>query len=261
MRKRLWTILLTVFVFLSGTALGLSTVYRVDTVTVNVNYVTEVAKEEGAGLQSCLEEAYQGVSTLFVKQETADEILKEYPYFRITGFKKSYPKRLVIEVTENAEVYAIEKTAGEEYYILSADGVVLDIRDTHINRLNGEENVILKGLDITAEKGEKPLGDACFAAILSLGQEFSTKLNGIRCNVVSIQLIRRSPEVVVSVTMREGVKVYISNPEQLTKEKTEEALTKYLALSDTEKTCGRILLFENAGQIYSDYSSIDEFEQ
>ena len=261
MRKRLWTILLTVFVFLSGTILGISTVYRVDTVTVNVNYVTEVAKEEGATLQNRLEEAYQGVSTLFVKQKTADEILKEYPYFRITDFKKSYPKRIVIDVTENAEVYAIEKTAGEEYYILSADGVVLDIRDTHINRLNGEENVILKGLTVNVEKGQKPMGDECFASVLALCQEFSTELNGIRCNVVSVQLIRRSPKVVLSVTMREGVKVYINNPEQLTKEKTEEALTKYLALSDAEKMCGRILLFENSGQIYSDYSPIDEFEQ
>ena len=49
MRKRLWTILLTVFVFLSGTALGLSTVYRVDTVTVNVTYVTAEAQAEAFG--------------------------------------------------------------------------------------------------------------------------------------------------------------------------------------------------------------------
>ena len=144
MRKKLWTILLTIFVFLSGALLGLSTVYRVDTVTLDVNYVTEEARVEGEKIQTRLEKAYQGECTFFVKQKTAEDILKEYPYFRVTGFEKSFPKRLVIEITENAEVYAIEKTVGEEYYILSADGVVLDIRDNYINPLNGEENVILK---------------------------------------------------------------------------------------------------------------------
>ena len=74
MRKKLWTILLTVFVFLAGTALGLSTVYRVDTVTVNVNYVTEAAKVEGAALQEALEETYAGTSTLFAKQKNANYI-------------------------------------------------------------------------------------------------------------------------------------------------------------------------------------------
>ncbi|MBO5736382.1 MAG: hypothetical protein J6S04_01110 [Clostridia bacterium] len=259
MRKRLWTILLTVFVFLSGTALGLSTVYRVDTVTVNVNYVTEAAKVEGAVLQERLQEAYEGASTLFVKQKNAEDVLKEYPYFRITGFEKSYPKRLVIDVTENAEVYAIEKTAGQEYYILSADGVVLDVRNTHVNLLNGEENVILKGLLVAVEKGKQPTGDVCFASVLSVCQELSSQLNGIRCNVVAVDLIRRSPEMVLTVTMREGVKLYISNPGELVKEKVEVALSEYSALSDAEKTGGRILLFENAGKIYADYSAVDEF--
>ena len=261
MRKKLWTILLTIFVFLSGSMLGISAVYRVDTVTVNVNYVTEVAKLEGETLQARLEEEYQGVCTLFAKQKAAEVILEEYPFFRITGFEKAYPKRLVIEVTENVEVYAIEKTAGEEYYVLNAEGVVLDIRDTYLNRLNGEENVVLKGLNVTAEKGAVPTEDDAFLTVLAVCQTLSEKLNGIRCNVVSVDLIRRSPEMVLVITMREGVKVYISNPEQFMQEKAQVALDKYFALSDAEKTGGRILLVEDAGQIYSDYSSVDEFQQ
>ena len=260
MRKKLLTILLTVFVFLSGAALGISTVYCVDTVTVNVHYVTEEAKTEGAELQVRLEEAYCGTNTFFAKQKTAEDVLKDYPYFRITDFEKSYPKRLVIDITENAEVYAIEKTPDEEYYILSADGVVLDVRDTHINRLNGEENVILKGLDVSIEKGSVPKGDACFTAVLSVCQEFSTMLNGIRCNVVSVSLRNRTPEMVLVVTMREGVKIYFSNPTQLIKEKVEAALSEYDGLTDAEKTTGRILVVENSGEIYPDYSSMDEFE-
>lgn len=261
MRKKLWTILLTIFVFLSGALLGFSTVYRVDTVTVNVNYVTEEARIEGEDLQTRLERAYQGSSTFFVKQKTAEEVLKEYPYFRISGFKKSFPKRLIIEITENAEVYAIEKTAGEEYYILSADGVVLDVREDYINPLNGEANVVLKGLTVDVEKEKKPTGDACFTPVLGVCQELSVALNGIRCNVVSVALIRRTPETILAITMREGVKIYISNPTQLTREKVEVALTEYNALTDAEKTGGRILLFESSGQIYPNYSAVDEFAQ
>ena len=260
MRKKLWTILLTVFVFLAGSALGISTVYRVDTVTVNVNYITEEAKTAGEEIQTHLEEAYQGASTLFVKQSEAEEILEEYPYFRITSFEKSYPKRIVIEITENAEVYAIEKTAGETYYILNANGVVIDIRKNPVNPLNNEENVLLKGLDLTLENGERST-DETFLTILSACQQFSERLNGIRCNVVSVALIRQTPEMIVAFTMREGVTLYISNPGQFTEEKVEAALTEYFALSDAEKMCGRILLFENSGQIYSDYSSVDEFQQ
>ena len=186
--------------------------------------------------------------------------MEDYPYFRITSFEKSYPKRIVIEITENAEVYAVEKTAGEAYYILNANGVVISIRQNPTNPLNGEENVLLKGLDLTLENGERST-DETFLTMLSTCQAFSEELSGIRCNVVSVALIRRTPEMVLAFTMREGVTLYISNPAQLTKEKVEVALTKYFDLSDAEKMCGRILFFENSGQIYSDYSSIDEFQQ
>ena len=137
---------------------------------------------------------------------------------------------------------------------------MIDIRKNPVNPLNNEENVLLKGLNITMENGERST-DETFLTILSTCQEFSDKLNGIRCNVVSATLIRRTPEMVLAFTMREGVTLYIINPGQLTKEKVEVALTEYFALSDAEKMCGRILLFENSGQIYSDYSFIDEFQQ
>ena len=259
MRKKFWTILLTAFVFLSGSALGISTVYRVENVTVNVQYVTADAKAEGERLQAKLEEAYQGNSTFFAKQKTAEEVLTANPYFRLTSFEKSYPKRLVIDLVEKAEIYAVEKTAGEEYYLLSSDGVVLDIRNGYKNPSNGEEPVLLKGLTATAEIGKIPTGDGYLTDMLALCDEFSTQLNGIRSNVVSVELIRREPEIVLSVTMREGVRIYLINPGAQTAEKVACALTKYFALSDAEKMSGRILLIENSGEIYADYSKMDDF--
>lgn len=260
MRKKLWTILLTVFVFLSGTALGISTVYRVSDVTVNVSYVTEEAKKEGEALQARLEEVYQKSSIFFVNEKKAEEVLKDYPYFRLSDFEKSYPKRVIVSVTEDAEIYAIEKTAGKEYYVLSADGTFLDTRDTYKNSLNGEENVVLKGLNVAVESGKLPTGDGCFTSMLSICQNLSKQLNGIRTNVVSVEVLRRSPETIFKITMREGVKVYISAPEAYAEEKVQKAVNEYLSLTYEEKLSGRIILFENSGQIYASYSAVDEFE-
>lgn len=259
MRKKLWTILLTIFVFLSGAILGVSTVYRVKDVTVNVAYVTEDARLKGEILQQKLQEAYEEECTFFVNKKAAEEILKEYPYFRLSGFEKSYPKRLVLEVTENAEMYAIEGLSGKEYYILSGDGIVLEVRDNPHNPLNGEENVVMKGLNVKATRGEAPQGDKCFAPMLAVCNELSKQLNGIRSNVVSIEVVRSSPEVILRVVTREGVKLYFSSPDKLTAEKVAEAVQCYTGLSDEEKLMGRILLVENHGEIFSSYSAVDEF--
>ena len=227
MQKKLWVILLTVLVFLSGTVLGISTVYRIKDVTVDILHVTEEAIVEGAELQKSLQEAYKGNSTFFVKDKKAKEILADYPYFRLSSFDKSYPGRLIIKVAEDAEVYALE--AGENsYYILGPDGTVLDVRNTHLNMLNGAENVVLKGLSVTAESGKIPTGDDCFATMLSLCEELSVVLGGIRSNVVSVEVYRRTPQMIYRVTMREGVKIYIGDPMVNTKEKAQKAIEKYI---------------------------------
>ena len=46
-------------------------------------------------------------------------------------------------MTPRTKIYAVEKEAGKSYLILGADGTLLESRDTYINALNGEENVLL----------------------------------------------------------------------------------------------------------------------
>ena len=135
MRKKLWVILLTALVFLSGSVLGVSTVYRVDEVTVDALVVSKEAEAEAETLKDRLEEAYKKASIFFANDEKAQEVLADFPYFRLTDFEKSYPNRLIFKITEDAEVYALENAAGQEYYILGEDGMLLDIRNTYINPL------------------------------------------------------------------------------------------------------------------------------
>ncbi len=258
MQKKLWVILLTVLVFLSVTVLGVSAACRVEQVTLNASLVTQESKAEAQRLQTLLEDAYEKDSIFFADEEKAQEIVKDFSYFHISDFRKEYPNRLVIEIVEGAEVYAVEKTAGKEYYILGADGMVLDIRTTPLNPLNGEENVILKGLTVTAENGQIPVGDGYFSSVLGLCEETSALLGGIRRNVLSVEIFSREPEPIFCMTMREGVKLYIGAPDVARKEKVEKAVNAYLSLTNEQKTCGRIAVSDKDGEIICSYSPKDE---
>lgn len=259
MRKKVVVILLTVLVLFSACILGVSTVYRIDEVTLKVQGVSdsEAARREEETLRETLLKAYKGDSILFSKQKKAEKILVQYPCFRLTDFEKKSPNRIVVKVTEEAEVYAVEK--GENgYYILSADGTTLCERDTPQNRVDGENNLIIKGFSVSANRGEQPSSDPAFTHALAFCRELSALFNGIRKNVLSLERVEKTPDgtdipvTMLCFTMREGVKIYISQPETLTKEKAQAAVEKYFSLSVTERTKGAITLLETATAIYEE---------
>lgn len=258
MQKKLWVILLTALIFISVSILGVSAACRVEQVTLNASLVTDEARVQADELQTRLDEAYAKDSLFFADDTKVAEILKEFPYFHLAAFEKAYPNRLIVKVVEDAEVYALEKTAGEEYYILAADGVVLDIRSTPINPLNGEENVVIKGLSVSAENGKQPTGDEYFLSVLNLCEKISTALGGIRRNATAVEVFARGPEPIFAVTMREGVKLYIGAPDVRTQEKVEKALAAYMGLSNEQKTSGRIAVSDKNGEILCSYSANDE---
>lgn len=199
-------------------------------------------------------------SIFFAKEDEAQEIMKDFPYFRLVGFEKSHPNRLIVKITEDAEVYAVE-TKDTGYYILGEDGTVLGIRETPVNVLNGAENVIIKGLSVVGENGKLPTGDLHFNSMLALCKELSSLFGGIRSNVVSMEVFTREPETIYRVTMREGVKLYFGSPAQKTREKAEAAVGVYRGLTDEQKLSGRIVISANGEEIFTDYLSRDEFEK
>ena len=260
MGKKFWVIVLTLIVFLSGALLGVSAVYRVELVTVEASLVSEEAKAEAEELKGRLEEAYDKANIFLANDEEAQNVAKEFPYFRITGFEKSYPNRLIVKIIENAEVYAVANASGDSYYILGEDGTVLDIRETPLNLLTGEENVFLEGISVTAEKGGALQGDEHAAPLLALAKEISAKLGGIRSNALSVGVFSRGPETIYRVVMREGVTLYFGEPSERTSEKVEAAMNAYLGLSDVQKLSGRIVVSEIGSNIFTSYSEKDEFK-
>lgn len=262
MHKKLTVILLTVLVFLSAALVGISSVFRIEDVSLTASVVTDAAKAEAEELQTRLRAAYDKQISFFADEEEAEEILSDFPYFRMISFTKSYPDKIVIVVKEDAEVYAVSCEGAEgQYYILGADGTVLGIRDSYVNRLDGAANVLLKGLTVAGTRGGKLSGDDCLTTMLAVCEKMSSLPIELRRNVVSVEVFARNPEIIFKVTMREGVVVYIGNPKTMTEEKTEAAITKYLSLTDAQKLTGRIAVSDKEGQLIVAYSEKDEFSK
>ena len=262
MSKKFWVLILSGILFLSVAILGVTSVYRVDTVTVEAAIVSEAAREEAQALQLELSEAYVKESMFSVKDNEAKEIIAQFPYFRMVSFKKSYPNRIVIEIAEDEEVFAVPTANNDEYYILGLDGVVLGIRENYVNRLDNQENILVTGLTASGTRGEVLKGDAFISPLVAFGKNFSQLLGGIRRNVVSIEIISITAsmeEALFRITMREGVRIYISNPSSMMEEKSQAAYEKYVSLSAEQRMSGRISIVEMNGELIVSYAQKDVF--
>lgn len=258
-KKNVLVIILTALLFLSATVLGVSTVYRVDDVMLNAPVVSEEAKTEAQELQKKLSAAYKKQSTMFADDKTAKKIIAEFPYFQLVSFKKSYPDRIVVEVREDAEVYAVAANKeATSYYVLSANGTVLGVRAQPQNRSDGMANVLIGGIDVTGEKGGKLTGDESLSYLFEFTNTVFEKLGGIRRNITSITVSRPasdSRQTMFTLTTYEGVKVYVRNPAENVVEKAEKAIDAYLSLSDRERLTGMLVVWDGTDGVKTQYSA------
>ena len=261
-KKNVLVIVLTVLVFLSVAVLGISTVYQVNAVTVRAPVVSEAAKAEAEELQKKLTAAYAKQSIFSADDVLAKEIVAEFPYFNLTGFEKEYPNRLVVKVTEDAEVYALEAGNGQ-YYILSIDGTILGLRENYKNRSDNADNLLLSGLTATGEKGEALAGDSCLPTLFPFLEKVSKQLDGIRRNILSVKVLRPASaeeETVFKLTTREGVNIYVRNPSTLTEQKAEIAIAQYMGLSAGQKLKGMLIVSDVLGEVIYDYHQTDSMD-
>ncbi len=268
MKGKKWLIiLLTVLVFLSGAVLGVSSVYRIDDVLVESKTLSKEAEVEAIALQKRLAEAYHKKFTPFAKEDAAYDVVEEFPYFIITSVEKAYPDRLIVHVQEDEEVYAVACADGVNYYIINREGTVLGIRDNYSNRSDetGEaKNVLLTGLTVTGEKGEKVTGDDSLSYMFAFCSKADEALQGIRRNIKSVEKIQRGVSantVTLKLTTLEGVAIYVDTPSQRAEEKAVAAINAYLSLSDGERTRGMIAVAEVDGAIKAVHSDKDVFDK
>ena len=249
MRRKLLIVILTVALFIGATFLGVSATFRVDAVTLNSSEISQPAKAEAEELLERLEDVYVNKSIFRVKKSEADAVLSEFPYFRITSFKRAYPNRVVIDIAEGEEVYALENADKEgEYYILNSEGTVLGVRADSNNRLDGERNVLLKKYTCSGEKGGKLTGDTALTPTLSICSAIIQRLDGIRGNVCSVEVIARTNTAqgtVLMLQMQEGVELYVYSAANATQEKAEILIDAYLGLSVENRLSGKLMVYEN----------------
>ena len=254
-QKTFWVIILTILIFFAGAFLGFATVFRVDEVVVEVSAISEDAKMEAQDIRARLKKHYQDENIFVINDKGAKSIVADYPHFRIKGFKKDYPNRIVLTVTEDAEVYAVKQAEKEEYRIISADGTILAIHETPLNRLDGNANVVIEGVSVSGKKGEKVSGDNRINVILEFCNQLSEKLNGIRNNVLTVKIYDNAPQL--HIYTQEGVKIYVAFPEHFTSQKADKIAEKYLALSDEERLRGCILCTDKGNEIFVEYQQKD----
>ncbi len=254
MKKKLLTIVLTALLLLSMAALGVSTVFRVEKVSL-VARLTPQAGVTAETLQEELKKAYAKDSIFAVNDKKAEKVIAGYPYLRIISFKKGYPNGLTVTVVEDTETYAVEATGG--YYILNAQGIVVEFRAQANNREDNAPNVLVKGLTVAGRVGSTLSGDNAWGSMLALCDSVDVALGGIRRNVTVAEVYGRTPQCFYRLTMAEGVKIYIADPDVLTQEKGRAAIEKYLSLLDTERMTGRITVRAIEGQVIAEYKPTD----
>ncbi len=256
MRKKTIVIILTVLVFVAAAVLGTATVFRVRSVEIKAAVISNAATEEVKDLQQRLTDAYEKDSTFFVDNKKAKRITEEFPYFRITGFEKSYPDKVILYIAEEAEVFAVKKADSDEYYIVGADGMILAVRASMENRLDGQPNILVdgEGLCVTGQKGEKLVGGDKITGMIAFCNVMAEGLNGLRDNVVGITLADYGPDCLIT---REGVKIYVGDSHIATAEKAEAVLEKYLSLTDAQRMKGSIKVDAPEGSVLINYSETD----
>lgn len=254
MAKRIIVIVLTVLMFISAACLGVATVFRVKGVTVEASMVSAVAEKEAQEIKKRLEEAYMHEGTLFLDDTTAKEIVEKYPYFRITSFEKLYPDKLLVKIAEDAEVYAVKGTE-ENYYLLNAQGEILGLRTDYSNRFDQEPNLLIKGVEVNTQDGKTLTGDDCYAVMLTLLKKTDALLGGIRRNATEVEVVRRSPETIIRLQMREGVELCIVNPQENGEAKAELIINKYLSLTDAQRLDGCVIVSGGVNGIVVDYTA------
>ena len=243
--KKIITIVLTAILFISAVTLGVNSVYRVSEVALEINFVSEEAKEEAEALQARLSTVYDKRSIFESKKEDSASAFAEFPYFRLTEFKKEYPNKIVIEATEDAEVFAVSNASGG-YFILGLDGTILSVRDSSLNRSDGSPNILIEGVEISGEKGTVCANEK-ITKLLPFLKELSACLNGLRANVTKIEYTVYGGNVEqYNFSMREGVMLMLQKADEFVNEKANKVAEKYTSLDDRELLGGYLYATNSA---------------
>lgn len=254
MKKRVLITTIVSFLLLCAVvAAGLNAVFTVTVVNAKFSVASAEGEREASELKERLD-GFVGKSSAFLNVEEVASIVAAYPCMKAEKVEKRYPSTLEVRISERKEAFSVLTERGE-YAILSDDGTYLYNKDSLTNRAGGE-NILLTGFSFGLQQGER-VNDGAFSAVLSLYRVFTEVLPEARANLVSIAYTPGAVFDTFLLQMREGVRIQIVSPTELTGEKARAALLDgnegYLARSDGERLCGCITVAGTEGNIQVDY--------
>lgn len=256
MRKKVLSVALSFVILIAVIVLGVHFVFKVDTVVVYYNVLSEKGVEYSESVQTALEKAYIGKNTLFVTRDEADEVLSGYPYIKGVSVRKIFPDKIAVYAEETPERFAVENSSGA-YDMLDEDGGYLSTRDANENYADGFRNVLLTGF---GEYADGFSSSEAFKAAKIICDYMHTAFNGVRANLSEISYVHPTSaeeDAYFELSMTEGVIVRIYTPLSSTEAKCASATERYLSLSPEDRLYGLITVVEKAdgsGDFVTSYS-------
>lgn len=236
-------------------AASLNAVFTVTDIEVNYVPVSDQGAEESYALQQRLEEEFVGKSTTFLDLSDIKEVVKEFPIFRLDAEpEKKFPRTVTLTISERKEAYCFRRADNGLYAILDEEGRYLYDSETNLNRRKGE-NILFEGFSFDRTEpgeivtGSDPEAMATLRAAMTLASVFTDELGEARANIASISLVETPNPAMgdyfLRMQMKEGVRIEIYEITREMSAKSEEALKKYLALTDAQKLYGFFDIVDN----------------
>ena len=192
-------------------------------------------------IQEDLDE-YLGKSILFFDLENVENVIKNYPYFKLNSVYKKYPNIIQIEIEQRKEVYHILHS-DNLYYLLDQTGFVIDaltsveFESSNLNTIelsykNDESFALAIGKKVSVSQIQ------LFNSVLEM-----TKSIDLTDCVYKIEVNAHSQFKDVVFFTRSGVKIEITSADILGLQKLDVAMQSYHNAKDYYKTFDTIKVF------------------
>ena len=257
MNKRL-VLLISLFAFIVLVVILSSAVFSLKQVEVNFLSTTSNLSNEEADIISSGNFDY-GSSVFFLDKDLYTQNLEEAnPYLKVASLEVIFPNRLIIHAIERSEVYAF-KLSDNTYAITDEQLKVLSIKPVFVNT---NENAILVNLtaqEIDASSAEigkvLPTTQNTIDSLnnfMNYSKEWESNLLFLKGNIEEVTLYYEQVTD-LSIKMRQGVNIVISNYSESLSDKLQYAYSVYSS-DIAYRTKGIILVYkEEAGNIVAVY--------
>lgn len=235
-----------VIVFLIALVIGTGVMLSVR--NVNVSYIESSGthREDYENTRQNLNKL-KGSGLLFISKADIYNKVSSDEALAVVSYEKKFPCTIDIVLRERVECFALKKESGYDVY--DEQGVFLrskaDSEDIPLNPVDGCPDILLKAVESQAEN------------IAELMGYFKTEFGSLRRLVESVSAERYLELSLLTITLRSGMKISVSEWTVQTEAKIKKAYETYSSLTENQRVGGTITVADgrdNSGPV-SRYSA------